>query len=287
MNTAIVSPLVDSSADSITIQEMDVTPELAQIWLGLNTSNRKLKPAQVIAFSDDMKAGRWVLNGETVKLSGSVDRPRKLLDGQNRLHAVLKAGIPVRLLVVFGVKEEAQGTMDSGTKRTVADNLTIAGVQNATIVAAAASVAMRVVSGRLGGGQLTTTNAAAEEFIGDHLTELSVSAEIARKYARKTDVQPSVVAYTHFMLSKIDMDQATAFWRDASEKVGLESGDPVIALTNKFAEARRNKTRLSLAASLSAVYRAWNYRRSGKSMRLVKFNSNATRGGLVDIPQPK
>lgn len=275
MNTNIVTPRFET---------IEVTPALAHVWLKHNTANRSLKPHAIRAYATDMREDRWVLNGETIKFSGpDSDHPEKLLDGQNRLHGVVAADVPVTFTVAFNVTDHSQGTMDSGAKRTVADNLVIGGIQNAKILASIASVALAVQSGRIAGGN-KFTNATIEAFIADH-PQMAASAQVASQYHRRSDVRPSLVGYTHWVLSRIDMDEATAFWRDASEKIGLRDGDPVIALTNRFAEARRNRESLPPAAELSAIYRAWNARRAGKTLRIIKFNS--VKGGLIEIPEPR
>lgn len=267
-------------------ESVDVTPALAHVWLKHNTQNRALKPHAIRAYATDMREGRWVLNGETIKFSGpDSDNPGKLLDGQNRLHAVIAADLEVPFTVAFNIADENQGTMDSGTKRTVADNLTIKGSANSVIIAAAASMALQVATGRtIGGGGQRFTNSTIEAFIEQNPT-LRASAQVASQYARRSDVRPALVAYTHWVLGRIDMDAATGFWRDAAEKTGLRQGDPVIALTNRFAEARRNRESLPAAAELSAIYRAWNARRQGKQLRIVKVNS--VKGGLIEIPEPR
>lgn len=265
-------------------ETVEVTPALAHVWLKHNTQNRALKPHAIRAYAADMREDRWVLNGETIKFSGpDSDRPGKLLDGQNRLHGVIAADVPVAFTVAFNVADNNQGTMDSGAKRTVADNLTIQGAQNSVILAAAASLALQVETGRTAGG-VKFTNATIEAYIAEHPT-LKASAQVAAQYARRSDVRPSLVAYTHWVLGKLDMDAATEFWRDAAEKANLRSGDPVIALTNRFAEARRNRESLPVAAQLSAIYRAWNARRQGRTLRIVKVNS--PKGGLIEIPEPR
>lgn len=283
MTTAIVSKPTPGPAQ-ISYSVVSVTPALAQIWLGLNTANRKLKTGQIIAFAEDMKSGRWAMNGESIKLAGPSYAPTKLLDGQNRLHAILKANVPVTLLVVFGVEPSAQGTMDSGTKRTVADNLGISGIQNSHVVASSASLALRAAQGRLGGGPVKATNAAIEKFIFDNHTIIQ-SAKYAIKFANKADVSASLVAYTHWVFAQIDPLAAEEFWRDAAEKVGLESGDPIIAMTNRFAQARRAKERISPEAAVSAIFRTWNYRREGKSLHKLIIVSRS--GGAVEIPKLK
>ena len=262
---------------------IEVTPAIAQRWLGLNTSNRKIKPANVTAFKRDMEEGRWRSNGEAIKLAGSFYKPTKLLDGQNRLHALMKSGQTVRMLVVFGIDPRAQSTMDSGAKRTVADNLSIQGVFHTRIVAAAAALAMRARIGRLGAGSsLFITNAEMQEFISEN-PALYRSATVASQYAKRSDAPPSVVAYTHFEMSKIDLDDATAFWRDAAEKVGLTANDPAHSIAQRFAQARRGKERVPAAVAIAAVYRAWNYRRAGRPLDHVKFRGNVD--GSVTIPR--
>lgn len=103
--------------------------------------------------------------------------------------------------------------------------------------------------------------------------------------ARRTDCPASVVAFSYFTLARIAPQDAVDFWTSAADKVGLRPGDPVIAMTNRFAEARRNRERLTRRMYLSAIYRAWNYRRAGKPLRLMKINSAA--GGIIPIPEPK
>lgn len=137
---------------------------------------------------------------------------------------------------------------------------------------------------------VTSSESAVEAFaVGEDVTRHGVmkllSAGEAQRYARRSDATPAMVTYTHWVLSQIDYDEATAFWRDAAEKAGLASGDPVIALTNRFAEARRNREALPRIAQLSVIYRAWNARRAGKQLRLIKVNS--AKGGLIEIPEPR
>ncbi|MBE7953583.1 hypothetical protein ILP86_04515 [Microbacterium sp. R1] len=284
MNTAIVSELKSPrTATGPTLEIIDVSPDLAQRWLGLNVANRDLKPHAIAAYARDMLAGRWALNGDAIRFSGDPTGPEKLLDGQNRLHAILRANITVKMLVMFGINESAQMTMDSGAKRSVADNLKIQGHKNNVITAAAANIAMHVTTGRTAGGG-KFTNATLQAWIDAH-PEVEASASVASKFARRTDVAPSMVAYTHWVFAQLSPEDADAFWRDAAEKIGLRFGDPVIALTNLFSDARRNRRTIDRRAQLSAIYRAWNSRRAGKSMTVVKLNS--PKGGLIEIPEPK
>lgn len=96
-----------------------VTPELASAWLALNTDNRKLRPTHVRALSDAMKRGEWMVNHQPVALNGT-----RLLDGQHRLTALIKSGLPyVEMSVITGAPSDSFKTIDIGAKRGIGDIL--------------------------------------------------------------------------------------------------------------------------------------------------------------------
>lgn len=99
---------------------MMVTPEMAAEWLKSNTKNRSLSQAIVNYYAAEMKAGRWELNGETIKFYEN----GTLKDGQHRLSAVVKAGVPVEMEVRFGVPNDSI-ICDRQRKRSVADMINI------------------------------------------------------------------------------------------------------------------------------------------------------------------
>lgn len=256
-----------------------VTPETASNWLALNTKNRRLRRADLDRYKRDMLAGNWHLAGDPIRFGSN----GALLDGQHRLTAIVQTGVTIPLLVVRGVRPEAQKVMDTGRRRTASDALDIADKAHTSILAAAALLKISFDLDKLDGRH----EASHEEIIAcvEAHPGLEVAAEFASQVARRTDCPPSVVAFTFYELGRIDAQAAADFWTAAADKVGLTSGDPVIALTNRFAESRRNRERLTKRMYISAIFRAWNYRRAGKPLRLVKISSPA--GGLIPIPEPK
>lgn len=95
-------------------QEM-ITPEIAQEYLKFNTENyRSLNKSRVISYSSDMKAGRWQLNGEGIKFN----REGRLIDGQHRLQAIVRAGVPVQMLVIRDVEDDVN-IYDIGATRSM------------------------------------------------------------------------------------------------------------------------------------------------------------------------
>lgn len=257
-----------------------VTPDMARRLLESNTRNRPVAPKVVATYARDMKDGNWQITGEGIKIAAD----GTLLDGQHRLHAIIKANTAVPMLVARGIPDEAQGVMDTGRKRTAADALSIAGEKHATIIAAAAKLALEFNPMTCEFNHYGPSHAEIADFTERH-PEIRDSVEVARRHARHTDCPSSVVAFTHWWLSRHDAADATRFWRDASEKVGLTKGDPVIALTNRFSECRRQRQTLSKTAYVSLIVRAWNARRNGESRGMLRVNSPKT-GGIIPIPRP-
>src|SRR5438105_15259463 len=116
------------------LEIMTITPQLAQEWLDRGGTNRKITHRRIEAMTAAIQRGEWQLTGEAIKL----DADGRVRDGQNRLHAIVEAGIPVRSVVAHGVSEDAFDVLDTGRSRNAADVLHIHGFpsQNALAVAA-------------------------------------------------------------------------------------------------------------------------------------------------------
>lgn len=107
-----------------------ITPEMAQEILDKSkfifdnkekgkSKQRRVRWNTVDQYIKAMLEGRWRLNGETIKL----DKFGAVIDGQHRLWAVKKSGIPMSFLVVRNVESEDIGTIDIGLKRSLENAL--------------------------------------------------------------------------------------------------------------------------------------------------------------------
>lgn len=92
-----------------------VTPEVAALYLQSNGKNyRKISRAVIKRYAEDMKAGRWEMNGEAIVF----DENGLLKNGQHRLAAIIQADIPVEMCIIRGV-DESVNAYDIGSIRTV------------------------------------------------------------------------------------------------------------------------------------------------------------------------
>ena len=126
-----------------------ITPDKAAKWLEeCNTHNRKGNEARSDRYARYIGRGQWATTHQGI----AFDESGVLLDGQNRLAAIIKAGKPVEMLVVRGlprymengVKVDVQGLMDVGAGRTVGQQLSLDGVSYASLKSAAAKTIIAI-----------------------------------------------------------------------------------------------------------------------------------------------
>ena len=111
---------------------VSVTPATAREWLKLNMdNNRHLRPAVVRRYATDMRNGNWELTGVPIVFNKS----GKLVDGQHRLNAVIRADVAVDMAVVRNVADSVK-IYDRGIGRTTQDIFRIAGLDISSAEAA-------------------------------------------------------------------------------------------------------------------------------------------------------
>ena len=111
------------STDTENVKLITITPEMAEEMLTHNIANRKVNQANVNRIAADMATGNYKLNGETIKVAPNGE----ILDGQHRLLACIKSGMPFTTYIVYNVERKLVGTIDMGKGRSVADSLNVMG----------------------------------------------------------------------------------------------------------------------------------------------------------------
>ena len=145
-----------------------ITPAKAREYLKKNTNNyRRMSRSTIRSYAEDIKNGRWELNGETIIFG----KDGILKDGQHRLAAIVLAGKPADILVVRGI-ESGVAKIDIGKKRTDTDILASEGFEcDATLVAAA-----NIIVNRFSGVRNGT---AVQEYVRSNYSELLRAMRVA------------------------------------------------------------------------------------------------------------
>ncbi len=260
------------------VEILAVTPARATKWLKQNTHNRNIRKRAVTDYARDMKAGQWRLNGEAIKFAAD----GTLLDGQHRLLAVVEADTAIPLMVVTGLANETQETMDAGTKRTTADAFMLRGETNATVLAA---ILKRVWLWDQGDYKFaknyTPTTAECAALLKEH-PEIYRSVEIsARIHQTFRYIPKSAIGTSHHLLSRIDRDEAVWFFARVGDGAELPAGHPVLTLRNRVMSERAERRAIPDHRYLAYLIRAWNAVRTDRPLTRILQAPDAP------MPMPK
>lgn len=254
---------------------VDVTPETAERWLELNIKNRRLRPAKVEQYTRDMrKEGGWRFTGEAIKFNDQ----GHLVDGQNRLTALVEADTTLPFLVVTGLEETAQEVMDSGVSRTAGDALTFLGYSYPNEIAAAVRVHYmwtRMVYRTCmtnPSGDLMPTNTEIVQHLEEHPGLASASVRV-KPITRQLHLSLGAVASAYYEFTKIDPDAAEDFVSRIATMQLNGRGDPIAALVKRAGDMAMRREFVRPATALFLVIRTWNAYRSGE--HLEKFSLGA------------
>lgn len=130
---------IESMYPDIRVSIERITPEVAEKMLTTNVKNRNIKSAPLETVKEAIVNDEWSLNGESIIF----DKFGRLSDGQHRLTSCVKTGKAIDAVVVRGVEEDAQDTIDTGTRRQLSDYVKIDGYKNNTVVATIGKMLMR------------------------------------------------------------------------------------------------------------------------------------------------
>lgn len=110
-----------------------ISPGLAGAIIEGSIHNRPRSPITIQKYQQDIEADFWLFTGDTVKFGVS----GKLVDGQHRMIACIKANKSFTTLVAFGIDDDVFTRIDRGKKRTAADMFYAKGVSNPKVAASA------------------------------------------------------------------------------------------------------------------------------------------------------
>lgn len=237
------------------IQVETITPETAVRYLEGNTHNRRLKKDRVATYARDMQAGRWALNGESIKFNGS-----RLIDGQNRLHGCILANAPFATIVVRGLAAETFSTIDRNAIRSDGDVLGLMGEKNSRNLAAALKVVDRYLTGRIEAMVPRYSTGEVVELLNSHpsVRDSMQATKGVRKF-----IVPAYAAAGHYLFSRKDEEKANDFFglliRGNASEFGREKGVHLLRerLIN-IALDRRGKQSLSEIHIFALLILAWN-----------------------------
>ena len=268
---------------AILFEQTLVTPGIARRWLDRNhEDNRKKKDSKVPAYARDMAAGLWRLTGESIKF----DTNGALIDGQNRLLAVILSKTATLFDVAYDVPVESMLVLDTGASRTAADVLRISVAREIMRAAAIVRWALlwdaKVYMGGSGGYRPTHSE------VNNRFLAAPPAFDAAAQ--RATDCQRmglgtgAPAGLAHYLFSRIDGERAKQFFDQyVSGAISTPEKSPILVLRNRIIKSRIERT--TRAEQLALFVRAWNLWQDGTPTTFLIIS----KGPLTNenFPQPK
>jgi hypothetical protein len=242
-----------------------VTPEMARDLLERNLTNRKKKAVSIARYAKDMKAGRWLYAGDPIR----VDVNGNLLDGQNRLSAVIESGMTIEFLFVHGLEPETRVVMDSGVPRSGGDNFHMNGEPYAALLASICKQAILYTDGRLDTARVFSVSSIEQQEFLAAAPELREAASVASKLTRHIGAPPSVVGLAFWILSETNFDGAAQFFSLLSTRTNLPPLSPILALDSRLRQLKTNRQKSTVKQQLILFIKAWNAWRTGRTLKVL------------------
>jgi hypothetical protein len=241
---------------------VQVTPEIAEDLLSRAEVNRRLDWGQVDFLADSIIRGEWQLTHQGIALDGSLESGC-LQDGQHRLNAIIKAGIPVWTYVFEGLPKSAFPVLDTGKRRSGVDALSSTGEKYLPLLHSTIRHVLlfknmpdstwsgngaRIANGRI----LAAYNEDSDMYREAVMTGRNISKHV---FASQT-----AVAVGYFVTTEAAPAVKNAIWLEGlTSGANLEVGDPRLALLKvPHVKKRGRKRRYSMREQVAMYIKAWN-----------------------------
>ena len=258
--------------------------------LKLNTHNRRLNERNVMIWAQEMEEGRWRSNGEAIKISET----NVLLDGQNRLSALALQNDDVRLefLVVTGLPDDVQITMDQGESRSLAQQLMLSEIEADKSLAAALRLHLLWSRDLLfldnRNARRHTTAPAMVDYAKNHPRAVELLRQ-GRRY-RNAPLKESLVLVAYAAIGEQhSVEAAQQFFQGLTDGVNLAPGSPILALRNRLINIKTNRIHMTNQTLLGYTVSAFNAWVAGRPMTKVQRPKDGywTQDSFPRIKPPK
>ena len=261
-------------------QIIDISPAFAKVLLENNPDNRKLRKAFIKKYVADMQAGRWEsLNGQTIVIA----KNGEINDGQNRLEAIIEAGVTLPFMVVWGAERDTRMTLDQGATRSAGDYLGMVGIPQGISVAAVARFLqiLEAWSGsdwslRTANRHIVLTKTQTHDYAVEHENEILDAIRIATRGDYRQLAPPARIASAYIWIRRHTGNSAhvRTFFDAVLEGEGLKRGHPAMSLRRLLS---RTDKRLRIEEVLEIFIKGWNSFAAGEERSVYQVTGNVPR----------
>ena len=255
-----------------------VTPEMAEQMLSGKAPNRHVSASVIQKYARDIAAGKWHLNGQTIKIS----RSGKLLDGQHRLEAAKKAKRAFPSIVVEGLPDESFSSLDIGHRRSVSDILRERGETHTIILASALRWLWMIRNEVVLAANSSPTNGELLELLDENPT---IRQSLKHVSAIREIMGSGIAAALHHIFGLRDSLKSDEFFARLMDGVQLAENSPIYHLRERLIRTRgSHRVRLAEAERVALAIKAWNAFVHGRPMQLLAWRNRGAAREALPVP---
>lgn len=267
---------VNGHEDRSYCKKILITPDKAMELLKKNEAkNRRPKPGKIARYATDMKEGRWKCSTwEPIKIA----EDGSLIDGQNRLYAVVKSGASILFHAAFNVPKDVFDVLDTGTPRNASDVFTIAGIKYGSAIPPIIQQFHVLKQNKNSANNVNHTDKLTNaELLDKYYQNENYWQEVAKKSFRWYDefqkvVTVSVLGGFYAYLSTKSIQDAEKFMDQLATGNGIQN-NVISKLRKKMFEDRLAVRKMPIAMKFGLILKSWNTFRSKGDVKQLKFDS--------------
>lgn len=250
-----------------------ITPAVATKLIQSNTHNRKISQPVLLRYVADMLNGRWKQDtGETIKIS----KKGRILDGQHRLHAVVKSGVSNYFYITTGLDEDVFDVIDTGKSRNAADAFTIADIKNSYQLSAILVYFNLLKENKRKGRQVNlrqTNSELLEQYYEEPLFWQNITNKTAVLYTAFAKILPgSVIGGFLAYLYKLNPEKAEDFMEQLCTGLNV-TNQSIALLRNKLMQDRMSPRKMPPSLKMALIIKTWNYYTKGIEVKILKYDT--------------
>ncbi len=240
---------------------------MATQLLEANTLNRPLNDQHVKRITNQIIAGKWRFNGDTIKIA----EDSAVLDGQHRLWAVVESKISVETILVKGIKRDAFATIDTLRKpRSGSDVLALNGAtRHRNYTSAALQWLLRWQRGTLEKYQAPVNRIENSDIETMYENNPGIERAIGRVIRLRGLANPSLVGFFYYVLANRSPELAERMVFTLENPAGVSITDPFFRLRMYFSSDQRKDPITTIALMVKAANAAYQ----GQDLKSLQWRS--------------
>lgn len=266
-----------------------VTPEEARLWLDTkNSRNRPISENAVAKYTQQIKEGRWIDNGQAIIFGKS----GQLLNGQHRLLAIVRANKSIETTVTFGVEDEAFDTIDDCNTRSLADVLHIKGESSSTLLSAGLRFLWIYSRGEIERRDLRKGVVATKQRLEETLEKNRRITSSVKFYSMLKSrpgglmIPAGMAIGLHYLFSLVNEEKADLFFTLFQSGFDLHEGHAIALLRARLIAGQKEASKkLTQSALYYYVVTAWNAFVKDMPLRRLQFSSETVPPEIDDLPK--